>query len=164
LEPKWPFRFGEEDDLACRRAYDGLEELDRAVAGPPVPLGASAQGSDLRRVRRFLRMMSQWAGPERGERSRHMGEVLLDLIDSERPDAKFVVWLHNSHIGRGTAAVGQRSLGDVFTERYRGAYRPVALELGEGRSHSRRIDPDGHSVSGRRRCWCADSALSTGSP
>jgi erythromycin esterase-like protein len=70
---------------------------------------AQSAGRDLAQARRFVRIMAQWAGPDRVDRSRHMGQNLLEIIAGERSDAKFIIWQHNRHVGRGTIRLGQQT-------------------------------------------------------
>jgi erythromycin esterase len=143
LEPKWPFRFRDTDDVTFRHAYETLQQLETALVDPAISAAHSADDNDL--LRRSLRIMAQWAGPDRGDRGRHMGENLFDIMAGERSEAKFIVWLHNGHVGRGTADPAMKSFGDVLSDRLEDAYRPIALEFGDGGVHTRRRDPDGHS-------------------
>jgi erythromycin esterase len=137
LEPKWPFCFDERDELAFQQAYQGLQELERALAD---------KATSAAQTRRFVRIMAQWAGPDPGDRSRHMGQNLLEIIAGERSDAKFIIWQHNRHIGRGTTRLGQQSLGDVLSGRFGDDYRAIAMEFGDGCVHTRRLDTDGRSA------------------
>jgi erythromycin esterase len=145
LERKWPFRFDEMDEVTFRQAYQGLQDLERTLADKAISDAQSA-GRDLAQARRFVRIMAQWAGPDRVDRSRHMGQNLLEIIACERSDAKFIIWQHNRHVGRGTTRLGQPSLGDVLSDRFGDNYRAIAMEFGDGRVHTRRVDTDGHSA------------------
>jgi erythromycin esterase-like protein len=67
-------------------------------------------------------------------RDRHMFETLQHLID-HRPDAKVVVWAHNSHIGFAAATAmgwdGQFNLGELA----RTAYADDTVLIGFGTDH-----------------------------
>jgi erythromycin esterase-like protein len=76
LEPKWPFCFDELDELAFQQAYQGLQELERALAD---------KATSAAQTRRFVRIMAQWAGPDRDDRSRHMGTEFADKWGSLYP-------------------------------------------------------------------------------
>jgi erythromycin esterase len=143
LERKWPFRFDEMDEVTFRQAYQGLQDLERTLADKAISDAQSA-GRDLAQARRFVRIMAQWAGPDRVDRSRHMGQNLLEIIAGERSDAKVIIWQHNRHVGRGTTRLGQQSLGDLLSERFGDNYRAIAMEFGDGRVHTRRVDSAGH--------------------
>ena len=127
--------------MTFRRAYETLQQLETALVDTAT--SHSADDSDL--SRRSLRIMAQWAGPDRGDRSRHMADNLFDIMAGERSDARFVVWQHNGHVGRGTADPAMQSFGDLLGERLGQGYRAIALEFGDGQVQTRRRDPDGHS-------------------
>ena len=90
--------------------------------------------------------MAQWAGPDRVDPSRHMGQNLLEIIAGERSHARFIVWQHNRHVRRGATRLGEQSLGDVLSGRFGDDYRAIAMEFSDGRVHTRRLDTDGHSA------------------
>ena len=54
-------------------------------------------------------------------RDRHMAQVLAGLLDAGGPDARAVVWAHNSHVGDAQATEmgwdGQLTLGRLCRER-----------------------------------------------
>jgi erythromycin esterase len=139
LEPKWPFQLNNPDaEATLLEAHQVLKDLDRKLGADR---RRSADADESIEIRRLIRMMRQWTGPDRHDRSRLMGENLLDLIDHGPADSKVVVWAHNGHIGRKTNAPAP-NLGDVLTERYGSAYVPLALEFGSGTCHMRSVGPD----------------------
>ena len=73
----------------------------------------------------------RWTGPQRHDRSRHMGETLLNLIHQSPAECRAVVWAHNGHIGR-SANPDTSNLGDLLTDRFGSGYVPLALEFGTG--------------------------------
>lgn len=139
LEELWPFRLNEpEYEAPLRAAHQVLDELEQALN----ETGAtSPRPQDHAKATRLLRMMRRWTGPERHDRSRHMGETLLDLIDQSPPGCRAVVWAHNGHIGRGSDPDAP-TLGDLLADRFGGSYAPLALEFGTGSVHMRRLDAD----------------------
>lgn len=134
LEARWPSRLAGHED-ALERAWQHVTRLAGRLRLEAPP------GPDRDRAVRALDRMAAWTGPERFDRSRLMGENVLALLDRE-PEAKVVVWAHNSHV-----AVGQSDPGPNLGEVLRGALGPeyvaIGLELGEGTSSARREDPDG---------------------
>ena len=139
LEPKWPFQLNNPNtEAALLEAHEVLEDLDRRLVADRQ---RSADADESIQIRWLIRMMRQWTGPDRHDRSRLMGENLLDLIDHGPADSKVVVWAHNGHIGRGTNAPAP-NLGDVLTERYGSAYVSLALEFGNGSCHMRSVGSD----------------------
>jgi erythromycin esterase len=139
LESQWPFRLNEpEFEVPLREAHQVLNELEQALTEARV---ATADAGEDAQARRLLTMMRRWTGPERHDRSRQMGEALLNLIDESPEECRVVVWAHNGHIGRG-ADPDSRNLGDLLTERFGSGYVPLALEFGTGSVHMRRMDAD----------------------
>ena len=135
LEPEWPFRLNEpEYEGPLRETNQTLEELDQA-------LKSSERADDDPEVRRLLTMMRRWTGPDRHDRSRQMGETLIDLDDQSPNECRVVVWAHNGHVGRGANPTAP-TLGDLLTERFGIDYVPLALEFGSGSVHMRNLDAD----------------------
>jgi erythromycin esterase len=66
-------------------------------------------------------------------RDRHMDDTLARLLDRYGPDARAVVWAHNTHVGdsRATdqAAHGEVTIGELARDRY-GAANVVLVGLG----------------------------------
>jgi protein-L-isoaspartate(D-aspartate) O-methyltransferase len=57
---------------------------------------------------RYYRLMYQGSAKSWNLRDTHMFETLVHLLDARGPDAKAVVWAHNSHIGNaGATEMGQ---------------------------------------------------------
>ena len=135
LEPRWPFRLNEpEFEAPLRETHQSLEELDQALTSHGRPV-------DDPEVGRLLTMMRRWTGPNRHDRSRQMGETLVDLIDHAPEECRVLVWAHNGHIGRG-ANPAAPNLGDLLTDRFGIGYIPLALEFGSGSVHMRKMDAD----------------------
>jgi protein-L-isoaspartate(D-aspartate) O-methyltransferase len=109
-------------DLMRKRAYmvgegDGYRFLD---AAQNAALVANAE--------RYYRTMYYGSRMSWNLRDGHMFETLLNVLDFHGPDAKAVVWAHNSHIGDARATEmaqrGERNLGEMCargfgTESYR---------------------------------------------
>ncbi len=77
----------------------------------------------VKNAERYYRTMFAGRAESWNVRDRHMAET-LDLLMQHRPQAKVVVWAHNSHLGdaRATemAAMGEINLGQLTRERYGG--------------------------------------------
>jgi len=103
-------------DLLERRleyeAKDGASFLD------------AAQNARLvRSAERYYRIMYYGGAESWNLRDTHMFETLEHLLDARGPDAKAVVWAHNSHIGdaRATemgAVRGELNIGQLCRERF----------------------------------------------
>jgi erythromycin esterase-like protein len=71
---------------------------------------------------RYYRAMMGGGSESWNVRDRHMDETLARLLEHYGPDAKAVVWAHNTHVGdaRATdmAAHGEVNIGQLARERY----------------------------------------------
>ena len=72
----------------------------------------------------YYRSMFQWGASSWNLRDRHMAETLRELtmfLDQRQPEARVVVWAHNSHIGDARATEmgsgGELNLGQLVRER-----------------------------------------------
>jgi erythromycin esterase-like protein len=141
LESRWPFRLDENDAASISGCHESLGRLLDYLAEESRGPTASSRAAEWDRVREFVRVMWQWTEPG-FERSRHMGENLVQIEKRERPNIKLIVWAANAHIGRRMVFHDETSLGDVAQDTYRGAYRPFALEFGDGRFQTRTLTAD----------------------
>lgn len=71
---------------------------------------------------RYYRAMYRGARESWNLRDRHMYETLLALLEHRGPDARAVVWAHNSHVGNATATElamhGELNLGQLVREKF----------------------------------------------
>jgi erythromycin esterase-like protein len=72
---------------------------------------------------RYYRVMYYGTVESWNLRDHHMFETLLHLLDWRGPDAKAVVWAHNSHVGNAAAtdmgfARGEINIGQLCRERF----------------------------------------------
>jgi len=84
---------------------------------------------------RYYRAMYRGARESWNLRDRHMYETLLALLEHRGPEARAVVWAHNSHVGNATATEmamhGELNLGQLVRERF--AERCYAIGFGTDR-------------------------------
>lgn len=102
-------------DLLCRK-------LDYAAADGEQFLDASQNARLVRNAERYYRAMYYGAAESWNLRDTHMFETLETLL-SAWPDAKAVVWAHNSHIGDASRTEmgqvrGELNLGQLCRERF----------------------------------------------
>ncbi len=103
-------------DLLKRRIDYAEKDGDRF-------LDAAQNARLIRSAERYYRAM-YYGGPESWNlRDRHMFETLEHLLEARGPDAKAVVWAHNSHIGDARATEmgvlrDQLDLGQLCRERW----------------------------------------------
>jgi erythromycin esterase-like protein len=86
----------------------------------------------IRNAEKYYRTMYYGAAESWNQRDRHMFETLQQLLDAGGPDAKAVVWAHNSHIGdaRSTemGSRGELNLGQLCKQ----AWNDRAATIGFG--------------------------------
>ena len=103
-------------ELMARRfdyaADDGAEWLD-----------AAANARLVKNAEAYYRVMYHGAAESWNLRDTHMFETLCQLLEAKGPDAKAVVWAHNSHIGNAVhTEMGQQrnelNIGQLCTEKW----------------------------------------------
>jgi protein-L-isoaspartate(D-aspartate) O-methyltransferase len=71
---------------------------------------------------KYYRVMYYGGAAGWNQRDRHMFDTLAALLEADGPDARAVVWAHNSHIGNAAAtemaARGEFNLGQLCRERF----------------------------------------------
>jgi len=115
------------------------EMLDRRIASASKDgeaLFDSTQNARIvRAAEQYYRIMYEGAKESWNLRDRHMFDTLQRLLEHRGPDAKAVVWAHNSHIGNAAATSmgweGEFNIGELCRTAYgRGA---VAIGFGTDR-------------------------------
>ena len=86
----------------------------------------------VRAAEHYYRLMYESSTESWNLRDRHMFDTLQSLLDRRGPDAKAVVWAHNSHIGNAAATAmgwqGEFNIGELC----RTAFRDEAVLIGFG--------------------------------
>ncbi|HEV7293591.1 MAG TPA: erythromycin esterase family protein [Devosia sp.] len=89
----------------------------------------------VRSAEQYYRTMYRGSNDSWNLRDRHMFDTLEALLAHRGPDAKAVVWAHNSHIGDASATEmgwsGQFNIGELCKT----AYRDQAITIGFGTDH-----------------------------
>ncbi|MEV0639895.1 erythromycin esterase family protein [Streptomyces sp. NPDC050619] len=107
-----------------------LSELRQRAARPAAAHGSLAEfdarqnAEVLAGAERYYRAMLS-SGPESWNiRDHHMADTLDRLMEHHGPDAKAVVWAHNTHIGDARATdmadIGEVNIGQLVRERHMG--------------------------------------------
>ena len=107
-----------------------LAELRQRAARPAVADGSLAEfdarqnAEVLAGAERYYRAML-YSGPESWNiRDHHMADTLDRLMEYHGPDAKAVVWAHNTHVGDARATdmadIGEVNIGQLVRERHMG--------------------------------------------
>lgn len=117
---------------ALRSGYAQCEEaviaqcrelLDRAIADDGESFGAAMNARLIASAEQYYRIMYYGGAESWNLRDSHMADTLAHLIEARGPNAKAVVWAHNSHIGdaRATemgAVRGEHNIGQLARERW----------------------------------------------
>lgn len=102
-------------DLLARRLELSEQDGERF-------LDAARNAALVANAERYYRAMYFGGDESWNERDRHMFETLEALLDFHGPQAKAVVWAHNSHLGDARATEmgvhGQLNLGQLCRERF----------------------------------------------
>ncbi|PSJ41018.1 protein-L-isoaspartate(D-aspartate) O-methyltransferase [Allosphingosinicella deserti] len=103
-------------DLLARRVDCMGEECEEW-------LDAAANARLVKSAERYYRVMYEGAAESWNLRDTHMFETLCQLLDAKGPDAKAVVWAHNSHIGNAAHTEmgqerGELNIGQLTKEKF----------------------------------------------
>jgi protein-L-isoaspartate(D-aspartate) O-methyltransferase len=99
------------------------EMLEQALVRDGEAFGAAMNARLVASAERYYRVMYYGGAESWNLRDAHMAETLEHLLDHAGPEAKALVWAHNSHIGdaRATdmgAARGEHNIGQLARERW----------------------------------------------
>ncbi|HEX6985030.1 MAG TPA: erythromycin esterase family protein [Planctomycetaceae bacterium] len=113
---------GCEDKVAAMLAELRARRRDDASDDPEAAFDAEQNALVVRNAENYYRIMMRGGGESWNVRDRHMAETLDRLLDRHGPQAKAIVWEHNTHIGdaRATdmARAGMVNIGQLARERY----------------------------------------------
>lgn len=103
--------------LTDLRSSIGTDEDD-----PEAAFDAIQNAEVLAGAERYYRTMIRGGGESWNVRDHHMADTLDRLLEHHGPDAKVIVWEHNTHIGdaRATdmASAGMTNVGQIVRERH----------------------------------------------
>jgi erythromycin esterase len=101
--------------LRSRRPLDAHDD-------PEAAFDAEQNALVIQNAESYYRIMMRGGGESWNVRDRHMAETLDRLLDRHGPQAKAIVWEHNTHVGdaRATdmARAGMVNVGQLTRERY----------------------------------------------
>ncbi|HSK38680.1 MAG TPA: erythromycin esterase family protein, partial [Arenibaculum sp.] len=99
-------------------------------------LDAARNASLVAAAERYYRALYRGSTESWNLRDRHMFDTLCAVLDSRGPDAKAVVWAHNSHLGDARATEmgrwGELNLGQLCRERFGNEARLVGFGTDRG--------------------------------
>ncbi len=101
------------------------ELLERALEDGEGMFGAAMNARLIASAERYYRIMYYGGAESWNLRDSHMAETLEHLLERGGPDAKALVWAHNSHIGDARATEmgrvrGEHNIGQLVRERWGG--------------------------------------------
>ena len=130
-------------DVNCEReAVDQLCELlrnrlDYSARDGESFFDAAQNARIVRAAEEYYRTMYRGSVASWNLRDRHMFETLRRLMDARGPEARAVVWAHNSHIGNAAATAmgweGEFNIGELA----RTAFGNDVVAIGFGTDHGR---------------------------
>lgn len=98
------------------------QEMPDFDADPGERFNALQNAQVIANAEHYYRIMIHGGPQSWNIRDRHMDQTLKDLLDFHGPDAKAIVWAHNTHIGDARytdmAASGMVNLGQLARERF----------------------------------------------
>jgi erythromycin esterase-like protein len=127
VEPSWYGRAvltGEHDACEDAVAKQLNELLNRQLAHADNAdlFDATQNARVVQAAERYYRLMFRGSNESWNMRDTHMFDMLLTVLEAKGPDAKMLVWAHNSHIGNASATEmgwdGQLNLGQLCKERF----------------------------------------------
>ena len=106
------------EQAAVAQLSDLLEKRLRPISDDPEALFDATQNARVvRSAEQYYRLMYRSGPASWNLRDRHMFDTLRALLDHGGPDAKAVVWAHNSHIGNASATAmgweGEFNIGEL---------------------------------------------------
>lgn len=106
--------YGKCEDEVVRQLHDLLgSELEYAGQDGAAFLDAAQNARLVAAAERYYRTMYYGGAEGWNLRDTHMFETLENLLDAHGPDAKAIVWAHNSHIGDARHTEMGRSRGEL---------------------------------------------------
>ncbi len=111
-------------------------------------LVAASSSNQFDQTLKYSQVMEQWfmlhlpdslppSSTANMKRSQAMAANLLYIMEKEKPDARFVVWEHNVHVGDGEMETAEPNLGHVLKKKLGDRYYAIAFEFNQGTYQSR---------------------------
>jgi erythromycin esterase-like protein len=125
------------EDAVVAQLRDMLGRQIEATTQDGEDLFDAAQNARIvRAAEQYYRLMYRGGNDTWNLRDRHMFETLEHLLTRGGPDAKAVVWAHNSHIGDASATAmgwgGQFNIGELCRNAYRDEARLIGFATDRG--------------------------------
>lgn len=134
----------EDEVVALLHATRGHARIT-AEGDPEAPFAAEQDALMLKNAEAYYRTMVRGGADSWNLRDSHMVETLGRLMDHHGPDARAIVWEHNTHIGDARytdmADEGEHNVGQLVRQRYGETGQVVLVGFGSHR---------GSVIAGRR--------------
>ncbi|RBI62212.1 erythromycin esterase family protein [halophilic archaeon] len=126
-----------EDEVVDLLAELGrLSDLDGGDDAPDARFNAEQNALVAKNAEEYYRTMVRSSSESWNVRDEHMVETLDRLVDHRGPDAKAVVWAHNTHVGDARATDmtdrGRVNVGQLVRERHPGEVSVVGFGTHRG--------------------------------
>jgi erythromycin esterase-like protein len=125
------------EEAAVAQLRDLLAARLRPITDDPEALFDATQNARVvRSAEQYYRLMYRSGTESWNLRDRHMFDTLRALLDRGGPDAKAVVWAHNSHIGNAAATAmgwgGEFNIGELCRTAFGGGAALVGFGTDRG--------------------------------
>lgn len=152
-EAKWPTLMDDDAKRVIGTLLPQFQSLIDHVGAHRADYIRQSSHEQFSQIHRFLRVMQQWlmangvehlspSAAKASTRTFFMAENLIHLINEAAIDAKFIVWEHNWHIGKGSLETGEPNMGYALQQEYGERYFAMGFEYGQGACNTRVLLPD----------------------
>jgi erythromycin esterase len=142
-EAKWPAWIDAESEMRLLQLLPQLQEVAAYLETNKASFVARSSAREFDLVLHYTRIMQQFVMTYVAElrlpaqdpgavRSTYMAENLIWLADQAKPQAKFIIWEHNGHVGVADPSQEDANLGFCLREQYGPAYFAFGFEFNQG--------------------------------
>jgi erythromycin esterase len=137
-EKQW---FRDRDESVLKNALPRLQGLIHYLAANKEKFVAASSVKEFEQILKYTQVMEQRI-TALNDRSRTMGKNLLYVMGNQPPQAKVVVWAHNTHLSVGDQETGGPNLGFDLRQKFGAGYYTIGFTFNKGSYQSRTQLPD----------------------